>query len=67
MLRLGITALAAHGSFAGPWQGTVRVRIIGRPHDLVRADIVGQDGESSLDRLDRRGGFITGSLQLRLA
>jgi hypothetical protein len=29
------------------------VRVIGRPHDLVRADIVGQDGEASFDRLER--------------
>src|SRR5207245_5212882 len=31
----------------------VLMGIIGRPHDLVRADIVGQHGDASLDRLER--------------
>jgi hypothetical protein len=31
----------------------VLVRAIGRPHDLVRADIVGRDRKASLDRLER--------------
>ena len=29
------------------------VRVIGRPYDLMRADIVSQDGEASLDRLEQ--------------
>ena len=29
------------------------MRIIGCPHNLVRPDIVGQDGKASLDRLER--------------
>src|SRR5205085_11071648 len=31
----------------------VLMRIIGRPHDLVRADILGQRGDAALDRLER--------------
>src|SRR3984893_827334 len=31
----------------------VLMRIIGRPHDLVWADIVGQNGDAVLDRLER--------------
>jgi hypothetical protein len=28
------------------------MRIIGRPHDLVRPDIVGQHGKAAIDRLE---------------
>src|SRR5260370_42073969 len=31
----------------------VLMRIIGRPHDFVRPDIVGQHGDAVLDRLER--------------
>src|SRR4029453_19680881 len=31
----------------------VRVRIVGGPHDLVRPDVVGQDRDAALDRLER--------------
>src|SRR2546422_11286125 len=31
----------------------IGVRIVGRPQDLVRADVVGEDRETALDRLER--------------
>ncbi len=36
-----------------PGKEAVLVRIVGRPHDLVRTDIVGQHGDRTLDRLER--------------
>jgi hypothetical protein len=35
-----------------PGEEAIGVRIIGRPHDLMRADTVGQHGEASLDWLE---------------
>ena len=45
----------------------VLMRIIGRPHDLVRADIVGQSGDrdTAIDRQDLAGnhaGFVAGEV-----
>src|SRR5580700_2828561 len=31
----------------------VLMRVIGRPHELVRADVVGEHGDAVLDRLER--------------
>ena len=73
VLRLGgqwPEPVAEHLRRAG--EEAVLMRIIGRPHDLVRADIVGQHGDAVLDRLERdpaialeelarphlRGGFV---------
>ena len=33
-----------------PGEEAVGVRIVGRSHDFVRADIVGQDGDAPLDQ-----------------
>src|SRR5438552_14440787 len=43
--------LSDHGGRAG--EEAVRVRVVGRPHDLMRPDIVGEHLEAALDRLER--------------
>src|ERR1700682_4611252 len=45
--RCALYALAHH--VGRTREETVLMRIIGRPHDLVRADIVGQHGDTALD------------------
>src|SRR6266851_3513938 len=54
MLGLGrgaLQALANHIRRAG--EEPIAMRIVGRPQDLVRADIVGEHPEAALDRLER--------------
>src|SRR6202140_5023725 len=36
----------------GAGEEAVAMRVVGRPHDLVRADIVGQYPQAALDRLE---------------
>src|SRR5579864_7232331 len=47
----GIEPLFDHVGRAG--EEPIAVRIVGRPQDLVRTDIVGQIAEAALDRLER--------------
>ena len=54
------------GSSAAPGEETVRARIVGRPHDLVRADVARQHGNApSTGSKDTP--LIIGSLQFQLA
>src|SRR4051794_7752524 len=53
VLRLGRQALHALAHHLGrAWKEAVWVRVIGRPHDLMRPDIVGEHLEAALDRLE---------------
>jgi hypothetical protein len=38
--------------WGAPGEKAIPVRVIGRPHDLVRADIVGEYGDAIFDRLE---------------
>src|SRR5277367_953959 len=44
---------AIHDHFRGAGEEAVRVRVVGRPQDLVRADVIGQRLDAALDRLER--------------
>src|SRR5207253_11182032 len=37
----------------GAGEETVAVRVVGRPEDLVRTDLLGEDLEAALDRFER--------------
>src|SRR5690349_17902536 len=49
--RRALQPLAHH--VGRPREEAVLMRVVGRPHDLVGADIVGQHGDRTLDRLER--------------
>src|SRR5277367_4986768 len=44
---------AIHDHFRGTGKEAVRVRVVGRPQDLVRPDVIGQRLDAALDRLER--------------
>src|SRR5580700_5521255 len=55
--RGALQALAHHVGRAR--EEAVAVRVVGRPHDLVGADIVGEHLEAALDRLERDPAIAT--------
>src|SRR5882724_6498076 len=52
-LRLGRELRPVGDELRRAREEAVRVRIVGGPQDLVRADVVGEDREAALDRLER--------------